>query len=221
MTTYRLKISLVEPHCLMSEFHRIVDVADTTSFAVLYQKIAELFECSPIKDWRFFISQIKADNLEKLKQYDCIDEQKQAVIGQMALDEKAYFYLKDERFLCRIRIEKIFQNSTTDEVILVKSVGSPPVFAKNHTNPTQSREEKQFEASLISAMILIARDDPIEPVRWQMLVDFGVADELVGRGVIKPCASPSHRVRLTAFGESELARVIDMMGDRLKDELSK
>lgn len=60
-------------------------------------------------------------------------------------------------------------------------------------------------------MMLIV-GDPTNPTRFGDLVEAGIADEMLKRELIKPCVSLTHRVQLTAKGESELVRAMEMLG---------
>ncbi len=92
-----------------------------------------------------------------------------------------------------------------------QSQDSPP---PQKQKPTISADMER-ELELVSALMLVVADT----VRWQELVDNGVADELVKRNLIKPCVSPTHKVRPTPFGESQLAQFLQVSG--LMDKLDK
>lgn len=210
MTIYRLKISLAEPFLPITELHRLVDVDTTMSFGELATHIGAVFG-APMADWRFFISRVKTDNLAKLHAFDSISANNDTAFNTLDLTEKDYFYLKNGELLYRIRIEKSSQATTSEPFTLIKSVGELSV-ADKATTPNDDERQKalRFEALLISALAVIATEQ--EPVRFGELVADGIADELVGRGWIRPCVSLSHRVRLTPVGESVLVNFMERTG---------
>lgn len=225
---YRLKISLLEPHRPISALHRIIDVRGDLAFDELKQVIGHYFDFDNEFAWQFVIARQKLDNFGKLqtcKEFvsakampDLKDDEllHKATVNfdelQLALKDYVYLWLmpddKDEVDLVfRIRIERIAKASDgIANAHLIKSLGEMPIKPKNKKSDTD------FEMSLISALMLIATGGDGTPVRWQELVDNGVADELVKRDLIKPCVNPSHKVKMTAYGESELARVMKALG---------
>lgn len=248
MNSYRLKISLVEPHYPINELHRIVEVSGNIRFDELHQEICHLFHRRDEHLWQFFISRTKMDSFNKLFK-EChehvlsptSEQLKDEVflannkhyptsttLDELHLSEKDYLYcwfdLGDE-WLHRIRIEKITEDKISIDGYVfrvIKEVGQIPlqyddeVFDVDESevalppHPDAISPELDLELSLLSAMMLIAADIN-EPVRFGDLVETGVADELIHRGLIKPCLSLTHRVKLTAKGESELARFIDLL----------
>lgn len=227
-TLYRLKISLLEPHRPINALHRIIDVRGDLPFYQLKQTIGHYFDFDNEFAWQFIIARQKLDNFGKLQ--TCKEFVSEKEISELKTDEllhkadvnfdelqlalKDYVYLwlmPDDGdgvdLVFRIRIEKIAKaNDGIANSHLIKSLGEMPIKPKTKKNDTD------FEMSLISALMLIATGGDGEPVRWQELVDNGVADELVKRNLIKPCVNPSHKVRITAYGESELVRVMQMLG---------
>lgn len=162
-----------------------------------------------------------------------------ATLDTLGLEAKDYLYLwchGKADFVFRLRLEKLSSaDMLSDPITLIKSVGDVPntlqTIAQEPTantpnpntqntnvqNNTQSTtndpaSDQDFEMLLVSALMLIAVGGNGEPVRWQELVDNGVADELVKRGLIKPCVNPTHLVKMTPFGESELANFMQMTG---------
>ena len=153
--------------------------------------------------------------------------------------EKEYLYYWfdfGDDWLHRIRIEKI---ARSDEVLaenefiadIISKVGDSPAQYEdmdeeawdreilgmedeedtpNDSTPSDISPELDHELTLMAALMMVAVGEP--PVRWQDLVESGVADELVARGLIKPCVSPTHPVRLTLEGESEIVRFMEMTG---------
>lgn len=207
MNIYRLKISLAEPFLPLTELHRLVDVDTTMSFGELATHIGSVFGTT-MADWRFFISRIKTDNLAKLQAFDSIHADNDTAFNTLDLNEKDYFYLKNDEFLYRIRIEKSSQATTGEPFVLVKSVGELPV---SNTNNTNHQPDLEFEALLLSSLAVILTEQR-EPVRFGELVESGVADELVKRGWVRPCVSLSHRVKLTPAGEHVLYDVMERAG---------
>ncbi len=250
MNSYRLKISLVEPHYPINELHRVVEVSGNIRFDELHQEIFHLFHRRDEHLWQFFISRTKMDSFNKLfnecHEHVLLPSSEQledetflaknktyptsTTLDELHLSEKDYLYcwfdLGDE-WLHRIRIEKITQNKTSSDgyvLDVIKEVGKiPPPYGDDGVlgedesdvalplHPDNISPKLDLELSLLSAMMLIAAN-PNEPVRFGDLVETGVADELIHRGLIKPCLSLTHRVKLTAKGESELARFIDLLG---------
>lgn len=211
MTIYRLKISLAEPFLPITELHRLVDVDTTMSFGELATHIGAVFGAT-MADWRFFISRVKTDNLAKLHAFDSISADNDTAFNTFDLTEKDYFYLNNGELLYRIRIEKSSQATTGEPFTLIKSVGVLPITDKATTpNDDERQKALRFEALLISALAVIATEEQ-EPVRFGELVADGIADELVGRGWIRPCVSLSHRVRLTPVGESVLVNFMERTG---------
>lgn len=220
ITLYRLKISLLEPHRPISELHRIIDVRGDVALFELQQSITQYFNCATYDSWQFIITRQKLDALDELKTHPEIVSNTQlsaihspnTTFDTLQFATKDYLYLwlashDDTELVFRIRLEKTTQVSDGfANVQLIKSVGEMPIKPKTKKNDTN------FELSLISALMLIASGGDGEPVRWQELKDNGVADELVKRNLIKPCVNPSHKVRMTAYGESELVRVLGDMG---------
>lgn len=263
MNTYRLKISLVEPHYPINELHRIVEVSGNIRFDELHQEIFRLFERHDEHLWQFFISRGKMDSFNKLfnecsemvstpdvieleeekeqslhELNELLKENKQPPIQQIkrikhtadiclddvGLGEKDYFYYHfdfGDDWLHRIRIEKITQSNDADSYrfTVIKAVGEMPPqyadgsdeFADTPFDPNNISPELDFELSLLSAMMLIV-GDPTNPTRFGDLVEAGIADEMLKRELIKPCVSLTHRVQLTAKGESELVRAMEMLG---------
>ncbi|MDO4449579.1 MAG: hypothetical protein Q4B79_01285 [Moraxella sp.] len=209
MNIYRLKISLAEPFLPLTELHRLVDMDTTMSFGELATHIGSVFG-TIMADWRFFISRIKTDNLAKLQAFDSIHADNDTAFNTLDLNEKDYFYLKSDGYLYRIRIEKSSDNDANERFILIKSVGELPNITSDTPNPNVS-PELDFELTLISAMMLVV-GDPQNPISFGELAESGVADELVARGLIKPCVHPSQKVRATALGKDELMRVMKKLG---------
>lgn len=152
-------------------------------------------------------------------------------LDALGLESKDYLYLWcHDKTDCvfRLRLEKLSTADTPNNPItLVKTVGDValPVATKTDDKPAHQANDGQinnnqssqntdqdFEMLLVSALMLIATGGDGDPVRWQELMDNGVADELVNRGLIKPCVNPMHIVRMTAYGESELVRFMEMAG---------
>lgn len=244
MNTYRLKISLVEPHYPINELHRIVEVSGNIRFDELHQEIFRLFERHDEHLWQFFISRGKMDSFNKLFN-DChehvllngswqldddlfVSENKiypiSITLDELNLAEKEYIYYWfdfGDDWLHRIRIEKITQSDDADgyHFAVIKAVGEmPPQYADESDkladtpfDPNNISPELDFELSLLSAMMLIV-GDPTNPTRFGDLVEAGIADEMLKRELIKPCVSLTHRVQLTAKGESELVRAMEMLG---------
>lgn len=228
-TLYRLKVSLLEPHRPISELHRMIDVRGDLVFEQLQRAIMDYFECDGEYDWQFIIARQRLDNFGKLqtcKEFVAKKELMQLVgdetlhhidvnFDQLQLELKDYVYLwlmpKDNEgidLVFRIRIEKISQvANTVASTSLIKSLGKIPIQFKQNIKP-----DGEFELSLLSALMLIYTGGDGEPVRWQELLDNGVADELVKRKLIKPCVNPNHKVRITAYGESELGRILQNLG---------
>lgn len=235
---YRLKISLVEPHYPINALHRIIDVQGDVNFYELHQAIFDVFERHDEHLWQFFVARQKMDSFNKL--YDCQEQillpdnflwqdnfknltlyQPDITLDSLQLNEKDYLYYWfdfGDDWLHRIRIEKISQSQdNANKITVIKKVGDSP---KQYDEPNQPDDVSEnvensdfdFEMTLVTAMMLIATGGNGEPVRWQELVDNGIADELVKRKLIKPCISPTHKVRLTPFGESELVRFMEITG---------
>ena len=209
MNIYRLKISLAKPFLPITQLHRIVEIGETITFDDLATHIGEVFGIN-INHWQFFISRIKTDNLDKLQEFDAVRSGDTITFNQLNLHEKEYFYLKNDGYLYRIRIEKSSDNDANERFILIKSVGELPNITSDTPNPNVS-PELDFELTLISAMMLVV-GDPQNPISFGELAESGVADELVARGLIKPCVHPSQKVRATALGKDELMRVMKKLG---------
>lgn len=217
---YRLKISLLEPHRPISALHRIIDVRGDVAFFELQQAITQYFNCATYDTWRFIITRQKLETLDTLKAHQEFVSNAQfsvvhsptATVETLHLALKDYVYLwlttdNNAELVFRIRLEKIAQvGDGFANVQLIKSVGEMPISPKINKN-----DNADFEMSLISALMLIATGGDGEPVRWQELVDNGVAHELVKRNLIKPCVNPMHIVKMTKYGESELIRVLGDM----------
>lgn len=215
--SYRLKISLVEPFYPIIHLHRVVEISRQMTFEGLCRYIGSIFQFETQQMWQFFISRHKMDSLDKLQHTKVLDSATQLVVGDVFLEEKQYFYLHCASYLFRIRVEKINHQPENNLPILVKHVGSLPqnphqvAHACNATRIMMTDTQMKFELSLIAALMLIVGDTQ-NPTRWQDLQEVGIADELVKRNLIKPCVNPMHKVRLTSFGESELARFMEMSG---------
>lgn len=233
---YRLKISLVQPYRPIGVLHCIIQLRADTSFFALQQALASMFKY-PSDTWRFFIARQKTDELATL--LHCSEQvvshpipqttnirlyQAHTKLSDFHLQEKDHLYCwfgndpqnAKHDWLYRLRIEKIqTAHDDNDQMTLIKQVGeippAPQVISKT-TKPTSTDNLLDFEISLVAALMLIVADGNGQPVRWQELVDDGIADELVKRNLIKPCVNPMHKVRLTPFGESELARFMEMSG---------
>ncbi|MDO4249933.1 MAG: hypothetical protein Q4C68_00305 [Moraxella sp.] len=156
-------------------------------------------------------------------------------LDALNLTEKDYFYYWfdfGDDWIHRIRVEKIEECSkATRKLRLTKKIGTSPaqyesdepedtddiIGSEHHPHNEPQPPNKQpaippeldFELTLMSAMMMIAVGDE---VRYQDLVQMGIADTLVTRGLIKPCINPAHRVRLTVLGESEIVRFMEMAG---------
>lgn len=226
---YRLKLSVLEPHRPITELHRLLDVRGDLSFWDLHQAIVPLFHLNADTAWQLIITRQKTDHLGKLA--DCPElvaspaaptpAQKtlhapDSTLMTLALNAKEYLYLwligdgMASDVVIRIRLEKVdTADMASDPVRLIKTVGD---FTPIADNATDKEFDKDFEVMLISALMLIATGGNGDPVRWQELQDNGVADELVRRNLIKPCVNPMHIVRLTAFGERELATFMEKSG---------
>lgn len=241
MNIYRLKISLAEPHHPINELHRIVEVAGNLSFHELHGEILTLFGHQDSPHWDFFISRDKMDNLSKLlncREYISPDNHlvndeeflsqntiypTDTHLDKLNLAEKGYFYhrlpptfnTQSHHWLHRIRIEKIYPSDEIfHEIRLIKSVGELPLYDNPKLNDDVTSDDNHdldLEMSILSAMMLIATDD-INPVRYDELIKNNIADVMIQRKLIKPYLNPSHRVKLTPFGESELARAMTLLG---------
>lgn len=227
ITLYRFKLSLLEPHIPMNDLHRIIDVRGDVHFFELKQAIQHYFNCTGNYTWQFIITRQKLETLDKLKAHQefisdkTLSELKasdsfykaNSTIDTLQLELKDYLYLwlttdnNNTELVFRIRLEKISQAPDGfASVQLIKSVGELPI------QPNNNHGDIDFELSLVSALMLIATGGDGEPVRWQELVDNGVAHELVNRNLIKPCVNPMHIVKMTAYGEGELARMMKVLG---------
>lgn len=230
LSLYRIKVSLLEPHRPINELQRIIEVRSDLPFNELKQTIIDYFNCDYGDAWQFVIAREKMDNFGKLKTCKAFvsdthfpkltndDLVHLADVNfdklQLALKDYVYLWLMPDDahgadLVFRLRIEKISPCSDgVAKAQLVKSLGELPMEFASKLNPNKG----EFEATLLSALMLIATGGNGDPVRWQELVDNGVADELVKRNLIKPCINPSHVVRMTAYGESELIRVMELLG---------
>lgn len=148
-------------------------------------------------------------------------------LDKLNLAEKGYFYhrlpptfnTQSHHWLHRIRIEKIYPSDEIfHELHVIKTVGqlpSPHLDPNNNTHDNPNRHTKNadldLEVGILSAMMLIATAD-INPVRYDELIKNNIADVMIQRKLIKPYLNPSHRVKLTPFGESELARAMTLLG---------
>ncbi|MDO4427410.1 MAG: hypothetical protein Q4B88_04705 [Moraxella sp.] len=235
---YRLKISLATPRHAITTLHRVLEISDNARFADVYERLVTAFNQSPTPLYQFFISRSKIDDLSLLKTHStdmvvlpelltdiqalypkAVLHPAEVTLATLALAEKTYFYAwqpaleNTEERLYRIRVEKILPLKTPPKegqyaAALTKSVGEFPQTTSETTAPETDIE---FEMGLVAALMLIATSDYTrEPVRWQNLVAEGIADELVKRNLIKPCVSPTHKVRLTPFGESELVHFMQL-----------
>lgn len=238
---YRLKISLATPRLPIVQLHRVLEISDNATLHDLYERLATAFNQSVTPTYQFFISRSKLDDVSLLKAHSEqmvvlpeLIKDVQALypkttlhsvntpLETLALAEKDYFYAwqsQGEERLYRIRVEKILPLKTLPKegqyaATITKSVGELPSPTTPTTAPqTTPKTDLEFEMGLVAALMLIAvSDHSREPVRWQDLVAEGIADELVKRNLIKPCVNPTHKVRLTPFGESELAKFMDMTG---------
>lgn len=147
-------------------------------------------------------------------------------LDKLNLAEKEYIYhrlppifnTQNHHYLHRIRIEKVYPSDEIfHEVNLIKSVGqlpSPPT--DNHANINDKSNnandtDLDLEVGILSAMMLIATAD-VNPVRYDELIKNNIADVMIQRNLIKPYLNPAHRVKLTPFGESELVRMMALLG---------
>lgn len=163
MNTYRLKISLVEPHYPINELHRIVEVSGNIRFDELHQEIFRLFERHDEHLWQFFIARGKMDSFNKLFN-DCrehvllngswqldddlfVSENKiyptSTMLDELNLAEKEYIYYWfdfGDDWLHRIRIEKITQSDDADSYALPSS----KPWARCHPNMPMSLTSLQI-----------------------------------------------------------------------------